>query len=135
MRSTLLATFALLALISRAAAEVSSPFDEGWKFHLGDTPDVPASNFDDSSWRNVELPHDWSIEGAFDQKNASCNAYLPNGIGWYRKQFTVPQSARGKIVWIRFDGIYDNSSVWINGHFLGDAPMAICRSSMTSISI
>jgi beta-galactosidase len=122
MRSTLIAMFTLLVVFSRAPAEVSTPFDDGWKFRLGDVPGAQESNYDDSNWQNVELPHDWSIEGAFDPKNASCNAYLPNGIGWYRKTFSVPPSATGKIVTIRFDGIYDNSSVWMNGHLLGERP-------------
>ncbi len=73
-------------------------FTEGWRFHLGD--DVQGHGnpaFDDSAWRTLDLPHDWSVEGAFDPKLASCTAFLPCGIGWYRKTFTVAADAKDKL--------------------------------------
>jgi beta-galactosidase len=122
VRSGSLIIALLLALASTAAAEVTLPFDADWKFHLGEVPSAQSPDFDDSAWRAVELPHDWSIEGTFDPKNASCNAYLPNGVGWYRKTFSLPSGDQNQIVSIRFDGIYDNSTVWINGQLLGQRP-------------
>ncbi|ETZ19217.1 sugar-binding domain-containing protein [Pedobacter sp. V48] len=99
--------------------------DRNWKFFLGDNKSASANEFDDSSWRLLNLPHDWSIEGKF-QKDApagGAGGYLPTGIGWYRKQFNLPSSAtKGKQVSIQFDGVYMNSEVWINNHNLGKRP-------------
>jgi len=80
----------------------------------------PASaDFDDNSWRKVDVPHDWSIEGPFSEKGSRDTAYLPGGIGWYRKTFTAPQEWSGRVVTILFDGVYERSDVWLNGHHLG----------------
>lgn len=99
-------------------------FDDGWKFVKGDTPHGEHPEADDHSWLKVILPHDWSIEGPFREDNPSGpnGAYLPGGIGWYRKWFTLPQTLRDKHVEIEFDGVYENSDVWINGHHLGQRP-------------
>jgi beta-galactosidase/beta-glucuronidase len=70
----------------------------------------------------LDLPHDWSIEGPFSKANFSCTAYLPGGIGWYRKTFIVPENERTRKVFIYFDGVYNNSEVWINGNYLGKRP-------------
>jgi beta-galactosidase len=70
----------------------------------------------------VDLPHDWSIEGPYSPKNASGTGFLPGGIAWYRKTFRLPASMRGKNVSIRFDGIYRDSTVWLNGELLGSWP-------------
>jgi beta-galactosidase len=102
----------------------SQNFNYGWKFNLGDDSLAKQSNYNDSHWRKLDLPHDWSIEGKFDEKapGTTNEAALPTGIGWYRKSFTIPVTDKGKNVFIDFDGIYRNSTVWINGHFLGDRP-------------
>ncbi|HEY2975558.1 MAG TPA: beta-galactosidase GalB, partial [Pyrinomonadaceae bacterium] len=99
-------------------------FDKGWRFHLGDVAEGQQPNFDDSKWRILDLPHDWSIEGEFAEKNPATpsGGALPGGIGWYRKSFHLPASARDKSVFIEFDGVYRNSEVWINGHYLGQRP-------------
>jgi beta-galactosidase len=99
-------------------------FNEGWKFQLGDNNQANQPDFDDSGWRNLNLPHDWSIEGEFSQDNLTKvnGGALPAGIGWYRKTFRVDQSWQQKQVFIDFDGVYRNSEVWINGHFLGKRP-------------
>ena len=99
-------------------------FNQGWRFHLGDVPDAKDPGFDDSQWRQLNLPHDWSIEGEFDEKNpaGTGGGALPGGTGWYRKTFNVPATAKGKLVFIDFDGVYRNSEVWINGHYLGKRP-------------
>ena len=97
-------------------------FNEDWKFYKGDIAEGQSIDLDDSGWRDLDLPHDWSIEGPFSKENASCTGYLPGGIGWYRKTFVVPDYERGRKVFIYFDGIYNNSEVWINGHYLGKRP-------------
>ena len=88
---------------------------------LGDIQNAQKTDFVDKSWRSLDLPHDWSIEGKFIETEASGGrgGYLPTGIGWYRKTFSLPAGSNGKIVWIDFDGVYMNSEVWINGHHLG----------------
>lgn len=97
-------------------------FDLGWKFFKGDLNGAQKPAFNDSKWRDVELPNDWSIEGPFNKNNPSCQAYLPGGIGWYRKIFRISDRYRGKKVIIKFDGVYEDSKVWINGHYLGERP-------------
>lgn len=99
-------------------------FDATWKFHLGDIPDAQQVNFNDASWRILNLPHDWSIEGNFDEKSPATTGggALTGGIGWYRKTFTLAASSTGKNIFIDFDGVYLNSEVWINGHYLGKRP-------------
>lgn len=99
-------------------------FDEGWKFNKGDVSNGQSSSFNDSSWSNVTLPHDWSIFNSFNQYSPAGDAggYLDGGIGWYRKTFTIPSSYSGKKVFIGFDGAYMNSQVWINGTSIGTRP-------------
>ncbi len=100
-------------------------FNDGWKFHLGDTVAPQASGFNDKSWRMLNLPHDWSIEGSFDAKSKteSGGGYLNGGVGWYRKTFILDKNIyQGKNIFIDFDGVYCNSEVWINGHYLGKRP-------------
>ena len=97
-------------------------FNEGWSFCKGDFPGAQNPGFDDSGWRLLDLPHDWSIEGPFSPENSSCTAYLPGGIGWYRKSFELPEDERGRKIAVHFAGIYNNSEVWINGKFLGRRP-------------
>jgi beta-galactosidase len=97
-------------------------FNLNWKFYRGDVAGGQETDLDDSDWRILNLPHDWSIEGPFSRENASCTGYLPGGIGWYRKTFTIPDNETGRKVHIYFDGIYNNSEVWINGNYLGKRP-------------
>jgi beta-galactosidase len=114
---------------AQAPSEVVAPrirdsFDLGWKFSRGDFPGAQMPEFSDSTWRALDVPHDWSIEGPFGEKEPSsfCGAYLPTGIGWYRKHFRVPDSYKDKKLTIEFDGVYQNSEVWINGQSLGKRP-------------
>jgi beta-galactosidase len=115
----------LLAIASTAAAgqRVSSDFDRNWRFHLGDVPQAQEVAFDASSWRSLDLPHDWSIEGTFSDTNpaGAGGGALPGGVGWYRKTFSLPGDT-GRRVFIEFDGVYRNSTVWINGQLLGSRP-------------
>ncbi|HEY9001956.1 MAG TPA: sugar-binding domain-containing protein [Mucilaginibacter sp.] len=97
-------------------------FDDGWLFHKGEISNGEKGGAPGTKWRNVQIPHDWSIEGPFSDDWASATAYLPGGIGWYKKSFTAPASWKGKKVFINFDGVYKNSEVWINGHYLGKRP-------------
>jgi len=98
--------------------------DYGWRFTRGDPDGAEAAVFDDSGWRKVDLPHDWSIEGPYDQNAATGGGggYLPTGVGWYRRSFTLSRAQRERRVSIEFDGVYQNSDVWINGHHLGARP-------------
>lgn len=97
-------------------------FDRAWHFCTGDFPAAAVPAFDDSLWRLVNLPHDWSIEGPFGPEYASGTGYAPGGIGWYRKHFRMDSSTKGKVVRIEFDGVYDHSEVWFNGQFVGGRP-------------
>ena len=99
-------------------------FDYNWKFLLGDYPAVSTDGYNDDNWRNLDLPHDWSIEGKLDPNNSTGTGggYLPAGIGWYRKKFDAPSAWRGKRVSIYFEGVYMNSQVFINGKSLGVHP-------------
>jgi len=99
-------------------------FDLDWQFQLSDVLDADKLDFNDNAWRSLDLPHDWSIEGKYnkDESVGGNGAFLPTGIGWYRKIFDLPESAKDKRVWIEFDGVYMNSDVWINGQYLGRYP-------------
>ena len=99
-------------------------FNDHWRFFLGDVFEFYEPELDDSNWRILELPHDFSVEGRFDANNPSGapGGYLPGGIGCYRKSFVLPENFLGKRIKIRFDGIYMNSSVYLNGIFLGNRP-------------
>jgi beta-galactosidase len=116
-----LAAFICLAN-SRPGKRVS--FNQDWRFQLGDVSNGQDPDLNDSQWRRLDLPHDWSIEGEFSEKarSGTGGGALPGGIGWYRKAFTVPLTAKGKSIFIEFDGVYRNSEVWINGHYLGKRP-------------
>jgi beta-galactosidase len=121
--------FTLLVLWNSQAFANARPgntinFNRDWRFNLGDVTNGQAPDLDDTKWRALNLPHDWSIEGEFSEKNPAGigGGALPGGMGWYRKTFNLPETAKGKFVFIDFDGVYRNSEVWINGHFLGKRP-------------
>ncbi len=110
-------------------------FDRGWRFHLGDAPGADNPSFDDSTWRQLNLPHDWMIEGVqganpgdmdgpFDKGSPAGpgGAYMDGGIGWYRKTFTMPPADQGNSITLLFDGAYMNADVWLNGRRLGAHP-------------
>lgn len=99
-------------------------FNQDWRFQLGDVSNGQDAGLNDARWRQLDLPHDWSIEGEFSEKHpaGTGGGALPGGIGWYRKTFTLPARARGQVVFVEFDGVYRNSEVWINGHYLGKRP-------------
>jgi beta-galactosidase len=99
-------------------------FNADWYFYLGEIPGFYVPDFDDTDWRVLDVPHAWSVEGPFSKDNASASSggYLPTGIGCYRKTFVLPKGSEGKRIKIRFDGVYMNSSVYVNGVYLGNRP-------------
>jgi beta-galactosidase len=116
-------------------------FDANWKFLKGEVKGGEDPSFDDSEWRTLDLPHDWSIEdldlskdqfqdvsptpkGPFspDSPGDISTGYVLGGVGWYRKHFTLQPQEIGKIVKITFDGVYMNADAWINGKYLGNHP-------------
>lgn len=109
---------------ARSRTRSRTSFNQGWKFFLGDVAEAKNPDFNDQQWRTLNLPHDWSIEGQFDQKNPAKpeGGGLPTGIGWYRKDFIAPANYKNRLISIEFDGVYKNAEVWINGHYLGKRP-------------
>jgi beta-galactosidase len=125
-------------------------FDESWKFAYGYPSDAvkdfshglsyfsffakagygdgpAATNFDDRAWRVLDLPHDWAVEQPFDAKGSHSHGYKAIGrnfpdvsVGWYRKEFFIPESDLGKRISITFEGVHRDAKVWINGHYLGN---------------
>ena len=102
-------------------------FDKGWKFMLADKPEMAKADFDDSGWRKLDVPHDWAIEGDFYVGNPSGagGGALPGGIGWYRKHFVIESgelTVLNSRIFIEFDGVYMNSTVYVNGQKVGYRP-------------
>lgn len=99
-------------------------FDKDWKFIQKDVKGAEKVGFDDGNWQALNIPHDWSIEGEYNEQNpmGAQSGYLPAGIGWYRKTISVPKSWKGKHIEIAFDGVFMNSTVWANGLELGTRP-------------
>ena len=124
MRKLFLTLFAVGWLCMEAIAQVSfgnaEKFNDDWRFVLSDDSTALKPDYDDSRWRPLVLPHDWSVESAPSQALASCTGYLPGGIGWYRKHFTVNDDAARHYIY--FEGVYNRSDVYINGHHLGHRP-------------
>ncbi len=116
--------FSWITYISAQNPRIVNDFCRNWKFHLGDDDNAEDPDFDDSHWRTLSLPHDWSIEGEFSNGHPATpgGGALPGGTGWYRKKFSIPESEKDKLIFIDFDGIYQNSEVWINGNYLGIRP-------------
>ena len=98
--------------------------DAGWRFLPQNVVGAEMEKLDDSSWSAVDVPHDWSIAGPFAATNLTggAGAFLPSGVGWYRKHFTLPADLANRRVSVEFDGVMQNSDVWINGFHLGHRP-------------
>lgn len=98
--------------------------DNDWKFQIGTFEESISPTFDDSEWRILNIPHDWSIEGRYNKYNKTGRGggYLPAGDGWYRKTFSVSSAEKTNKIFIEFDGIMANSEVYINGNLLGKWP-------------
>lgn len=114
--------FFYTATFSQISFGDSKKINENWKFILKDTQQAQNTSFDDSKWQSVNIPHDWSIKGQLSPSLASCTGWLPGGIGWYRKTINIPQNKNGEKVYLYFEGIYNRSEVFINGHSLGKRP-------------
>lgn len=135
-----LIVFGLMISVSALMAQnISTPrtisFDSAWHFIKDSVINAEQPEFDDSKWRKVDLPHDWSIEdlpnqipdsivGPFSKAAISQRdgGFLVGGTAWYRKHFVLDKATKGKIVYIQFDGVYMNADVWINGSHLGNHP-------------
>ncbi|MBV5281733.1 MAG: DUF4982 domain-containing protein [Paludibacter sp.] len=130
---------AFISVLSSMAKNTSilrtSLFDKGWQFTKDSVSDAELSGFDDSKWRKINLPHDWSIEdlpnqtqdkvvGPFSKSSIgrAATGWTVGGIGWYRKKFATEQAHINKCVSIHFDGVYQNAVVWLNGKLLGNHP-------------
>ena len=116
--------FPLLLLLAASCSKgprTVEDFNFDWRFCLGDDPAWARPETDDDAWRTLHLPHDWSIEGEFSPKHPAGpnGGALPGGIGWYRKHFSTPDAER---VSVEFDGVYLNSTVWVNGKEVGTRP-------------
>ena len=124
-RPTVLCVLALWVAISICAqSRKIISMDANWRFHKGDVTGAELSSFHDADWRQLNIPHDWSIEGENlrDNPGGGSIGFFPTGIGWYRKTFDVKSFDKKKCYSIEFDGVYMNSTVWINGHELGTWP-------------
>lgn len=99
------------------ARSTTVSFDAAWRFHLGDVAGAQATAFDDSSWTSLDVPHDWSISLPFNQGSPVTfeGGYLDGGLGWYRKAFNLPASTSAQRVIVQFDGVYMDSTVYLNG--------------------
>jgi hypothetical protein len=96
--------------------------NDNWKFRKGDTKEAALPAYDDSRWRTLDLPHDWSVEGPYSPTFASATGYLPGGIAWYRKTLEIPADKQGMLVYLFFEGVYRNAEVFINGKSVGMRP-------------
>ncbi len=134
MRILLTYILASLLLLNSANAQTSTGntinFDEGWRFHRGGMLGAEQPRLDDSKWRRIDLPHDWSIEdipGTHSPFNPDAisqvgGGFTSQGTAWYRKTFNIPATDKAKRVIILFDGVYMNADVYINGEHLGNHP-------------
>ena len=120
-RPIILAFLALVVMASQGRERRC--FDHDWRFLLADSVQMAQPGYDDSWWRQLDLPHDWAIEGDFHAGNPSGagGGALPGGVGWYRKTFTCPDLGSNRL-FLEFDGVYMNSSVYVNGQKVGERP-------------
>jgi len=111
-------------IYAQSNSRIEKNIDFDWYFHLGDVPAGESGNVQYSSWRKLDVPHDWSIEGAYDKYEPESFriGFLPAGIGWYKKEIEWDDSWKAKLVFIDFGGIFMNSTVWLNGHEVGFSP-------------
>jgi len=108
----------------KSDSERKQNFDSDWKFALGDNQSNSKTDFDDGSWRKLDLPHDWSIEGKSEKNNPSGGdgGFYPMATAWYRKIFSVPAEWKNKKIAIYFEGVYMNATVFVNGKSVGMQP-------------
>jgi len=123
--------FSLLSLLAITASHAQSsrerlPWDDRWRFQLGDKSEAKDNTFDDSTWRELVLPHDWSIEGQTDPNalTAGGGGFFMTGIGWYRHAFNAPATWSGKRVLVEFEGIAGVAEISLNGQSIATHPNA-----------
>ncbi len=126
-----MAIFATSTIMAQSV-RIEQNWNSGWRFSLKDDAEAKEMNYDDKAWRNVTIPHDWSIDSDFrkDADMGNEGGYLPAGTGWYRKQLNMPKEWAGKTVKLMFDGVYQDSKIYVNGdsvgsHFYGYTPFVI----------
>lgn len=125
VRKLFCAFIAILFLTSSAKAEIEREhdFNFDWKFTLVESPELPKQvPLDDTDWREIRLPHDWSVEFPFDSIWEGATGYLPGGVGIYQKHFSTPASPEEMNTFVLFDGVYNNATYWLNGTKLGINP-------------
>ena len=115
-------SFAVGARAAEPSPRAVLDWDAGWRFSKGESATAMSPAFDDSGWRPVRVPHDWSTEEPFRADYGSGNGYAAGGVGWYRKHFPLDPAWQGRVVTVEFDGVYDHAEVWINGQFVGGRP-------------
>ncbi|SDW83537.1 protein of unknown function [Lutibacter oricola] len=119
----LILLFINITSISVVAQEREHDFNFDWKFTLVEETKKPTQiPLNDSDWRAIRLPHDWSVEASFNKDLEGCTGYLPGGVGVYQKHFKTPLNASEKNIFILFDGVYNNATFWLNGKLLGENP-------------
>jgi beta-galactosidase/beta-glucuronidase len=114
--------FSIATVFGQVSFGEAVKLNDGWKFQKGDVKDASQPSFNDSKWRQLDLPHDWSVEGPLSPSLASATGYRPGGIAWYRKTLEIPTVMKNKKVFIYFEGIYRNGQVFVNGTSLGIRP-------------
>ena len=115
----------VLCALTTLQARERQNFDAGWLFLLADSAQMSDADYQDSWWRRLDVPHDWAIEGDFYVSNPSgaSGGALPGGVGWYRKHFSINQETiTNNRFFLEFDGVYMNSTVYVNGQKVGFRP-------------
>ena len=103
-------------------ARIIESLNRDWKFIKQDIPGAWYRGYEDGDWEDVDLPHDWSVQGPFSRSYSSGTGYVAGGTGWYRKSFYLPEKLKGSLVKVCFNGIYKNSRIWCNSSYLGKRP-------------
>lgn len=111
-----------LSAFSQISFGDSQKINDNWKFILQDIPEAKNTHYNHTKWQTVNVPHDWSVKEQLSPSLASGTGYLPGGIGWYRKTINIPENKQDKKVYLYFEGVYNRSEVFINGHSLGKRP-------------
>lgn len=133
MKKLLTTLFALLMTAAGVQSQVSfghaEKINRGWSFlrvdsawNISERSEMKEKAFDDTRWRKVDLPHDWGVELPMSPDKGSCQGYLPGGVAWYRLHIPAGKLAEGRRHYIYFEGVYNYSEVYINGHLLGKRP-------------
>ncbi|MCH5176709.1 MAG: DUF4982 domain-containing protein [Prevotellaceae bacterium] len=120
----LLSLAAVLVVEAQTSFGNARKWNTGWRFVLADEPNAQSPQYDDAKWETLTLPHDWGVTQPMSPDRGSCQGYLPGGIGWYRLHFTPDAAdvAQGRRLFVYFEGVYNYSTVYLNGQKLGERP-------------